>query len=59
MGLADREYTKRDKEGKLQCLPRDTNKSVTNNKTRSNSLGDKIICSLQSLYRKIKNGFKF
>lgn len=55
MGLADREYTKRDKDEKLQCLSNDEPK--INKDTCSDSLSDKIRCSLQSLCLKIKRWF--
>ncbi|MFP4654880.1 MAG: hypothetical protein ACLFMM_04270 [Methanohalobium sp.] len=57
MGLADREYNKRDRDGRLQCLSKDEDKSITSNKTCYGSLGDKIRCSLQSLSQKIKKRF--
>lgn len=54
MGFADREYTKRDKDGRVEYLSKDTNKSSAGNITQPESITDKIRCFLQSLIQKIK-----
>ncbi|WP_292484897.1 hypothetical protein [Methanohalobium sp.] len=57
MGLADREYTKRDKDGRVECLSKDTNTSSAGNITQTKNIIDKIRCFLQSLKQKLKNQF--